>query len=266
MDEDLLSRITGFFDFWRSRVLFIENLDHQTNNYEANILIWSCLDALSNLWAKRIGKSNCKKLGARLVFDEFLAYYYGDMFQKVSLPDIWHRIDQNQIYLKKKNSDCKCDIKLPDEAVRLLNNLQRSWAPIELELESNKLRNISDDLDIKNILTKFDHYDSQEIDVIKEWLMFSRYGAIAYKEMRNSYIHEGRSGKGAHGFELHESELRPTYLSYVYTTPPKMGFSVQFMLKVLDECITSFEKDAMKLEQDPAPSKVRCINLNLPIK
>ncbi|MBE9194266.1 hypothetical protein IQ219_02745 [Synechocystis sp. LEGE 06083] len=229
---------------------------NQTNNYEANILIWSCLDILSNLWSKRIGKSKCKLLGSRLIFAEFLCDYYGDIFQKVSLSDVWYRIDKGNFYLASKKPDYNCDYKLPDKVIELLQNLKRSSPPIDLELDSRKLRTISDDLNLKDILTKFDNYECKQMDVIREWLMLSSYGAIAYKEMRNAYVHEGRGGKGSHGFQLHEFKTRPTYLSYVHTTPPKMGFSVEFMLNVLSNCIDSFEKDSIKLQQDPVSNNV----------
>jgi hypothetical protein len=81
------------------------------------------------------------------------------------------------------------------------------------------------------------------------------YGAIAYKEMRTAYIHEGRPGKGAHGFSLSQSAISPTYSSGVYSTPPTIGFNVNFMLSVLESCINAFEEDTLAMQQDPAPEK-----------
>lgn len=260
MDEELLLRITGFFNCWRNRALFIRNLDHQINNYEANILIWSCLDALSNFWAKEIGKDKCKNFSEskRQIFDEFLSYYYPDVFNQVSLPHIWHRTDidedEEKIFLGVK----KISFKLPDDVAVFLQNLHKKNQSTELEIGSRKHRNISDDLPIDIVLgeLKFKcNTKKEELAKIRRWLKFSRYGAIAYQQMRSFYIHEGQAGKETHGFELYESELRPTYLSYVYTTPPKMGFSVKFMLEVLSKCIASFEKEAIELQQDPAPNK-----------
>ena len=43
--------------------------------------------------------------------------------------------------------------------------------------------------------------------------------------------------------------------SSVYGTPTVMGFSVEFMLGVLKQCIDEFEAEALKLQIDPAPSK-----------
>jgi hypothetical protein len=252
MNEDLLLRITGFFDFWRNRALFIRNLDHQTNNYEANILIWSCLDALSNLWEKEIGKNKCKSFDQTkcLIFSEFLSNHYGNLFKQVSLPDIWDRLD----FSKEEKPRLKVDgFLLTQEIIELLTNINRNRDNNTWERRNRK---ISDDLHINIVLNHFtDKCNVSELTKIKKWLMFSCYGAIAYKEMRNSYIHEGRGGKGAHGVKLHESEIRPTYLSHIYETPPKMGFSVEFMLEVLSKCIASFEKEAIELQQDPAPNK-----------
>lgn len=254
MDGDLLFRITSFFDFWRRRVFFIEKLDYQTNNYEANILIWSCLDALSNLWEKEIGKDKCEDFSQskRLIFGEFLSHYYPDIFNQVSLPHIWNRLEP----LDDKKPQIKIDkFTLPKNIISLLANIKRSQKSETGEIR--KTRNITDDLPIDVVLKELSfECKTEELAMIKKWLKFSSYGTIAYEEMRNSYIHEGRAGKQSHGFKLHGSEIRPTYFSRIYETPPKMGFSVEFMLEVLSSCIDSFEKDAIELQQDPAPNKV----------
>ncbi|MDJ0555280.1 MAG: hypothetical protein QNJ68_12725 [Microcoleaceae cyanobacterium MO_207.B10] len=104
MDEYLQWRITAFFDYWRKRHAFISNLDLSEYDHEANVLLWAAFDALSNLWAKNIGKEQCKKKkGERIIFDAFLAHYGGKVFQIVSLPDIWNRADMEINQCKKKN-------------------------------------------------------------------------------------------------------------------------------------------------------------------
>jgi hypothetical protein len=90
---------------------------------------------------------------------------------------------------------------------------------------------------------------------LEKWLILSRYGAIAYKEMRSAYIHEGQIGKRAHSFDLCESAIRPTYLSGIYNTPPTIGFRVEFMLNVLKDCIDAFESNALELQEDPVPEQ-----------
>ncbi len=57
-------------------------------------MLWGSLDALSNYWAKSIGKEKYDNCGKRIIFDAFLASYGGDIFQLVSLPDVWNRIKQ----------------------------------------------------------------------------------------------------------------------------------------------------------------------------
>lgn len=73
-------RITTFFDYWRKRHSFINNLDFSNHNHEANVLLWASIDALSNLWANNIGKDQCKNKGKRLIFDAFLANYGSKLF------------------------------------------------------------------------------------------------------------------------------------------------------------------------------------------
>jgi hypothetical protein len=44
-------------------------------------------------------------------------------------------------------------------------------------------------------------------------------------------------------------------MSGIYTTPPAIGFKVEFMLGVLKSCINTFEADALALQQDPVPEE-----------
>lgn len=248
MHEELRWRITTFFNCWRQRYAFINDLDFRMHNYQANVLLWSSFDALSNLWAGNIGKDRCTGKQKRRIFDAFLAYYGGDLFQKVSLPDIWSRVDKGDIVVDRQQN-----LKLPEKICTFLSQIGERRTPTAWD--EHCLRQGSEDwkLDaiINDVLTI---YPEANICQIEEWLVLSRYGAIAYKEMRSAYIHEGRSGKRSHGFDLHESEIRPTYLSGIYTTPPTIGFKVEFMLGILKTCIDGFEAETLKLHRDPVPN------------
>ena len=244
MNEELHWRIVTFFNCWRQRYSFIRDLDCGKHNYEANVLIWASLDALSNLWAENIGKEECRNMKnrKRLIFDAFLSLYGGDVFQLVSLPDIWNRVDGGHI-----------DQKIPQGIFQLLSKIGERQSPTFLN--ERQLRQSSDDWSLAQVVAAvLEKYPTANQEQIKKWLVLSRYGSIAYKEMRSSYIHEGRSGKGSHGFNLSKSAIRPTYLSGIYTTPPTIGFKIEFMLNVLEGCINSFEANALSLQQDPVPA------------
>lgn len=250
MNEELQWRIKTFFDYWRERYEFIRDLDFKKNNHEANVLLWASLDALANLWAENIGKKQCKRKRKRLIFDAFLAHYGGDIFQTVSLPDIWDRVDRGETYLTQEKRDEKEN--LPEDVCRFLGKIgNRQTSTL---IEEDQLRRSSDDLSLDAIITAtLQDCPAMDCAKLREWLILSRYGTIAYKKMRSAYIHEGRSGKGTHSFNLYESAMRPTYLSGIYTTPPIIGFDVKFMLGILACCIDKFETDALTLQQDPVP-------------
>jgi hypothetical protein len=243
MNEELRWRITSFFDYWRERHAFIRDLDFSKHSHEANVLLWASLDALSNLWAenKKIGSNQCSR-GKRNIFDAFLARYGGDLFQLVSLPDIWNRVD------KGNAAD------LPENIRTFLSTIGGRHTPTDMEERST--RSPSNDWSLDAIITTTkENFPEADGKALKDWLTLSRYGAIAYKQMRSAYIHEGRSGKGTHSFELYGSAIRPTYLSSVYTTPPIIGFKIEFMLRVLGCCIHAFEADALALQADPVPEQ-----------
>lgn len=247
MNKELKWRIVTFFNYWRQRYEFIRDLDLQKNNHEANILVWASLDALSNLWADNIGKQQCGNGKKRFIFDAFLAHYGGEIFQIVSLPDVWDRVDRKNICMNHKTGE-----KLPETVYQFLGKIgDRQTSTF---LEERQLRQVSDDLSLDQILAGIEEkFPEISINEIREWLTLSRYGSIAYKEMRSAYIHEGRPGNRTHGFTLCRSAIQPTYLSGIYTVPPTIGFQVEFMLGVLKHCINSFEQDALALEQDPVP-------------
>lgn len=245
MNEELRWRITAFFDYWRQRHSFIRDLDFVEHNHEANVLIWASLDALSNLWAENIGKEECRdiKKSKRLIFDAFLFHYGSDIFQLVSLPHIWNRIDCRNI-----------DQKISQDIFQLLSKIGGRQPPT-LSNE-RQFRQSSDDWSLAQIVSAvLEEYSTADHDQLEKWLVLSRYGSIAYKEIRSAYIHEGRPGKGAHNFSLSRSAISPTYLSGIYTAPPTIGFKVEFMLNVLEDCINAFEADALALQKDPVPAE-----------
>ncbi|MEQ8997859.1 MAG: hypothetical protein RID53_15300 [Coleofasciculus sp. B1-GNL1-01] len=276
MNEELSDRIRGFFDFWREDYNFIDALDPSRDYYQANVLIWAALDTLSNHWAKGIGqtqdKEQQKKPPQSLIFDAFLERYAGagkashqnqtiSPFQMVSLPHVWHRAE---CCYDNKNKNCD----LPKDVYKFLKEIKRrdsdfpatgqTWqfsdgSGLDFK-EKRQTRQISDDLRLDKIVElTLEKYPEAEKSKLEKWLAFSRFGAIAYKEMRCPYIHEGQHGTNAHGFLLGNHEMQPTYLSYLYTTPPKIGFSVEFMLGILESCIKNFEAESLELGIDPAP-------------
>jgi hypothetical protein len=249
MDEELQWRITAFFNYWKQRYEFIRDLDFKKNNHEANVLLWASLDALSNLWAENIGKNQCGKKNKRLIFDAFLARYGGEIFQIVSLPDIWNRVDRGDVLTDRQTKE-----KLPEDVCKFLSTIGDRRTPTLIE--ERQLRHSTDDWCLDAIITAtLRDCPTTNPTELEEWLILSRYGAIAYKEMRSAYIHEGRSGKGTHGLELYESAIRPTHLSGIYATPPAIVFKVEFMLSILACCINEFEADALTLQQDPVPEE-----------
>ncbi len=223
MDGELLWRIKTFFNYWRERRDFICDLDFGKHNHEANVLLWAAFDALSNLWAGDIGKECCSSKGKRLVFDAFLECYGGELFQIVSLPDVWNRVDRGDILVDRKKN-----LKLDKDVCTFLSKIGDRQTPTFKN--KHEFRHSSDDWNIETVITAtLGGCPGTNRTEIEEWLILSRYGAIAYKEMRSAYIHGGQPGKGAHGFELSESATRPTYGSGMYTTPPSIGFKIEFM-------------------------------------
>ena len=246
-ERNLNFRIILFFDYWKERYQFISDLDLNKYNHEANVLLWASLDALSNLWAENLGKEQCSSTNKRIIFDAFLAHYGGDLFQLISLPDVWRRIDKQDFKVGK--------IELPNDIPpTLLKDIGGRHTPSILE--ERPTRSISDDWSMDKIVVEILRNCPQTNRTqLEEWLIFSRYGSIAYKQMRSTYIHEGRSGKDTHNFKLHGYQINPTYRSSIYTTPPIIGFGVEFMLGVLKRCIYEFELDALTLKKDPVPNE-----------
>ena len=245
MNKRLEWRIVAFFQYWQHRLTFIQGLDNQ-HRHEANVLIYAALDALSNLWSQHIGKVECAaiKKRKRLIFDAFLSRYGGDTFQVVSLPDVWNRIDRGDIFLGQKS--------LSTDVVNILGKIGNRQEPTFTN--KRRLRQSSEDWSLDRVTTAvLAECPTANQPLLEDWLTLSKYGAIAYKEMRSAYIHEGRSGKGSHGYKLSNSAILPTYQSGIYTTPPAIGFSIEFMTKVLEDCINGFESTALALQQDPVP-------------
>lgn len=248
MDAQLQFNITTFFDYWRKRYEFINSLDRRQHSHEAYVLLLASLDALSNIWKAHIGKNECGK-GKRIIFDTFLARYGGQIFQRVALPDVWHRADQGNVW-----ADCKKNRKFPEEVKLFLTGVGNRQLPPQMDRSK---RQSSQDFTLEEIMSTFlkSHPATQcsELNEVRDWLCLSRYGAIAYKELRCEWLHEGQPGSNTHNFHLAASETAPTYLSGIYGTPPVLGFSIALLLRTLKDCIDSFEREALILEQDPSP-------------
>ncbi|MBW4617312.1 MAG: hypothetical protein KME21_29640 [Desmonostoc vinosum HA7617-LM4] len=183
MDENLEWRIRAFFDFWRKKHSFISKLDLSEQRYEANVLLWGSFDALSNLWAKEIGKSECGNSGKRIIFDAFLARYGGDVFKLVSLPDVWSRAERGDASKLPKNVCI-----FLSEIKRRKNGSNVYKYEDDFEMDARTIRSTSNDLNIDDVvhqvITNFPNANRAEIE---QWLTLSRYGAIAYKVFRNTY-------------------------------------------------------------------------------
>lgn len=205
-----------------------------------------------SLWAKEIGKNECGNSGKRIIFDAFLARYGGDVFQLVSLPDVWSRADRGDASKLSKNVCI-----FLSEIKRRKNGFNIYQYEDDFGMDTRTIRSPSDDLNIDDVVYQVvTNYPDANGDEIEQWLILSRYGAIAYKAFRNAYIHEGQAGKGAHEISsLYGWKERPTYSSWLYSTPPVMGFSVEFMLGILKRCIEQFESEALTLQVDPAPPR-----------
>ncbi len=249
MDDLLKWRIGSFFSFWRQRLSFITSLDVKQSYYEANVLIWASLDALSNAWWKSSIKKQCwmfhdaKKC---LQFNYFLEEYGGEYFKYLSLPDIWLRVDEG------RDKDTKS---LNPETLAFLKKVgeRKDPTPITKYL----IRQVSDDTSIQSIYKQIvENLPDAESSKLQKWLSYSQYGSIAYKELRCSYIHEGQPGKNSHSFPLYGYEFRPTYLYGKYDTPAIMSFSPKFMMTVLSEAIDKFEANSLEQEVDPIPIEI----------
>lgn len=239
-----------FFEFWRTRAAFIEGLDHHENFHEASVLVWAALDALGNLWARclhpDLRKPDRRRLG------ELLARHGGDPFRRVSLPALWARADG-------------LDPELTGRVVRArLRNFGARKEPTVLE--QRQARMPTDDPFIEEVLLTLNDIVTEMLPkggTVRDLVLRCRFGEIAYTEMRCAILHEGRLGDGAHGFELGpESHDGPTYLSSVFGVPPAIGFSPQYMVKVLRECINGFEVQAKGAGVDPVPPLRGCTMLD----
>ncbi|AMA08817.1 DUF29 family protein [Picosynechococcus sp. PCC 73109] len=266
LDKYIEDQISSFFDYWRKRAQFIQQLIEQNpreNRHEVEVLIWAALDALSNLWAEsELGKRELgnKSLGGRVYFDAFLANYGGDTFQLISLPDVWYRVEIGATAIQEKKCN-RPEIKLPLEVCEFLKYFARpelDYAKLkDLEFPWQRFnRQTTDDINLGDLLVQLlnNFPDLKENELrIKYWLRNSRYGYIAYKEMRSAYIHYGKSGNRSHGYEMSGYEQRPTYCSNIYSSSLSLGFSPQFMLSTFNQCIKGFEEKSREKNIDPYP-------------
>jgi hypothetical protein len=249
MDEFLECRIRTFFSFWRQRLDFIKALNHKDNYYEAHVLIWAAIDALSGIWKKsEIQKRailSSEKFSNKLIFNFFLETYGGEFFSRVSLPDIWDRIDHNQFELPKGTSSTT-------EIQNLLRTIGGRQEPDDIT--RHLIRSVNDDQSIdvlrEEVMSRFPETCK---NALRKSLSLSQYGSIAYKELRCGYIHDGQPGKNSHSFPMYGYNARPTYLYGKYDTPSMMSFSPQFMIQVFSDIINGFEADSLQQNIDPVP-------------
>ena len=325
--DDIQWRIEAFFDYWRQRYNFIQCLNyskHQQYYHESNVLLWSHLDALSCIWTdsiqttwrfcilalfkekestrfsfsllwliilhKWIPFKGSKKYGVVIV-DAFLSHYSGELFQKVSLPHLWDRIDKCSTNKKPPLSDKVIiflqnigergeyygadtkyygeDIKLPDsEASQFCTlaflrgaetlGLSLLWVMLFAPPDSDdklptdwQVRQIDDDLTLKEIIDA----------------TLKRYPKTR-RDVLEKYLKKSRYG--AIGYTHMRNEWIHTgqpqtqfnhgfdgmsYLSKIYQTPPCINFSIDLLLLILKSCIDGFENDCQELNIDPVPDK-----------
>ncbi len=184
---------------------------------------------------------------------DFLARHGGLPFQRISLPALWARADA-----------------LDPAAVRaeVRNRLRRLGGRREPTfIEQRQLRRSSEDPPVLEVLRELADIAAEKIKVkksettVQDFVLASRFGEIAYTEMRCSILHEGRLGDGAHSFDLgHDG---PAYLSGVLTVPPSIGFHPSYMANVLRTCIDGFEREVQETGVDPVPPLRGCIVLGL---
>ena len=86
---------------------------------------------------------------------------------------------------------------------------------------------------------------------VEDWVLDARFAEIAYTEFRCSWVHEGRGGEASHSFAFSDDE--PTYFGSGIALPPRIGFSVPYLLKVLRACIDGFEAIVVTENIDPVP-------------
>lgn len=187
---------------------------------------------------------------------DFLAQHGGEPFERVSLPALWARADA-----------------LDHGAVRadIGDRLRRFGGRREPTLiEQREARLLSADPLVKDVLEELASIASERLRVrtnemtVTDIVLASRFGEIAYTEMRCNILHQGRLGEGAHGFDFGtESDGGPTYQPGVFSVPPCIGFSPRYMVKVLRACIDGFELEAKEAGIDPVPPPRGCIVLDL---
>ena len=127
-----------------------------------------------------------------------------DVFDRVSLPYLRWRANTHP----------------PNFPSNVLLTLQACGAPGQppspYSLEARKSRSLSDDPTVSTLLTtSFAAIASAKTKSgrpLHDWVLDSRFGELAYREFRCSWLHEGRSGEATHSFDL-STETEPTYLT-----------------------------------------------------
>jgi hypothetical protein len=238
--------IRAFFDYWRSRADFIGQLSLlPEHHHEANVLAFSALDSLANLWALAFNKTDLKKKHARR-FGEFVAACAArpDVFDRISLP-----------YLR-----WRANTKTPSFPANALHILQTYSAPLQspppYSWEARKCRSLSDDPTVSTLLATGLAPVAQAKDgagrPLSDWLLDSRFGEIAYREFRCAWLHEGRPGEATHSFNL-GTDTEPSYLTNDYSTPPQINFPTPFLVATIRACIDHFEQQVLANGLDPIP-------------
>lgn len=239
-----------FFDFWRSRVAFIEQLDPRENFYESNVLTWAVVDSLANHWArafKRRPPTHRRRLG------DFLERHGGVAFGRMSLPQFWMYADET-------------DPSVVGPEVRdRIRSFRGRRSPDAIE--ERQARIADHEPTTAQVLTEL--ADVVDVPVakgrtIRDLVLASRFGEIAYETMRCAIVHEGRLADGAHAFDFgRESALGPTYLGGLFVVPPTIGFAPPFMTRVALACIDGFEREASTVGVDPTPPVRDIMDLDL---
>jgi len=238
-------RIDRFFTYWRDRALFIEQLSLPERHHEANVLLLASLDSLAALW-QRAFKPTERQSHARR-FGQFLvecSLEQAANLGRVSIPYVrWRAAEQVPDF--------------PSSVLQLLQGLRAPANPAApYSMEARQLRLVANDPTPTELLdadlsSARGAMRGKSKQTIEDWILDSRFAEILYREYRCAWIHEGRGGVASHGFPLSDTE--PTYLSNDYTTPPRIGFSVGYIVAVLRSAVDGFEALVRAGDVDPVP-------------
>jgi len=249
-NDETAWRARTFFAYWRERMEFIRTPPISERHHEANILLFAAFDALANLWARVLRPGVVQSDRRR--FGDFLAKHGGepDVFERICVPDLWHRADEGTLPFRRDLIEIvrSCGGRRKPSIADGVRSIERDDPTADTFL-SGELQAVAAETVRKGKGTTTGH----------EVLLTSRIGEFVYSEYRCAWIHEGRSGMKTHSFNFDPSGQgeRPSYLSSKFGTPPRLGFSPPFMVKVLSNCIDGFEVEAEIAGLDPVPPDSR---------